>query len=421
MIARLPLIRRITIAFVLLTAVISGIFSVSIVAIVHYIEAQLVSEELNNELNNIIREIWNRKQPPKTHYKTRFFASNLPGHEIPQQFSGAEPGFSELINDNEAFHVFRRDIGGDSYVLIQDQQDFEAREHMLFIGVLIGFLMSLILAWMFGRLVARHAIAPVIRLAQQVRHRDQLIAVAPPLASEYSSDEVGNLAAAFDDAIGKLRSALEREHLFTSDVSHELRTPLMVIASSCELLLETPKLTDNERAQIEKIDRACKEMRDLAETFLMLARSDVTATASNASISLAQAAQEQFQQWQESFAAKGLEFSIIERGVDRQTYHATFLKTVISNLLRNALHYTEQGTVELILEKDGFSVHDTGTGVPLDQHERIFQPFIRGHQQRGEGYGLGLSLVRRICQHQGWKVDLQTTATGGSVFQVRLK
>ncbi|MEE4462117.1 ATP-binding protein, partial [Azotobacter chroococcum] len=90
-------------------------------------------------------------------------------------------------------------------------------------------------------------------------------------------------------------------------------------------------------------------------------------------------------------------------------------------LLRNALHYTENGTVRLILENGGFRVEDSGAGIPADQRERIFQPFVRGEQARGEGLGLGLSLVKRICAHQGWQVRVSNLESGGSCFRVRLK
>ena len=90
----------------------------------------------------------------------------------------------------------------------------------------------------------------------------------------------------------------------------------------------------------------------------------------------------------------------------------------MSNLLRNALHYTEAGSVQLIIESGGFRVEDTGVGIPPEQQERIFQPFVRGAQSRGEGLGLGLSLVRRICAHQGWSVSLEQRAPSGSCFRV---
>ena len=60
-------------------------------------------------------------------------------------------------------------------------------------------------------------------------------------------------------------------------------------------------------------------------------------------------------------------------------------------------------------------------GIPEEQRERIFQPFVRGEQARGEGLGLGLSLVKRICAHQGWQIRVSGREAGGSCFRVRLK
>lgn len=91
----------------------------------------------------------------------------------------------------------------------------------------------------------------------------------------------------------------------------------------------------------------------------------------------------------------------------------------MANLLRNALHYTERGSVRLILERGAFRIEDSGAGIPAEQHERIFQPFVRGAQARGEGLGLGLSLVKRICAKQGWSVSLQSEP-GDTRFRVAL-
>lgn len=90
----------------------------------------------------------------------------------------------------------------------------------------------------------------------------------------------------------------------------------------------------------------------------------------------------------------------------------------MANLLRNALHYTEHGFVRLVLEGNGFRVEDSGAGIPHDQHEQIFQPFVRGPQARGEGLGLGLSLVKRICAKQGWTISVHNQAGGGTCFKV---
>jgi signal transduction histidine kinase len=102
------------------------------------------------------------------------------------------------------------------------------------------------------------------------------------------------------------------------------------------------------------------------------------------------------------------------------TYNATFLYAVMGNLLRNALHYTDKGFIRLTLVPEGFTVEDSGVGIPEEKREAMFQPFVRGNEQRGEGLGLGLSLVQRICENQGWTVSLETREPNGCRFSVAL-
>jgi signal transduction histidine kinase len=305
---------------------------------------------------------------------------------------------------------------------LQDQSDFEEREQVLFAVVLVGFVLALALAVFLGWILARRVMAPVVRLARQVRHRDQLLGLAPPLAPDYASDEVGELAVAFDATLGRLRQALTRERMFTSDVSHELRTPLMVLASSCELLLENSALDERARAQVERIARACEEMRDLVQTFLMLARTQRDDASMTPRLMVGQAAEHLLSLWRKPIESKGLKLVVnTHEDVSQESYNATFLLAVMGNLLRNALHYTDEGFIALTLRSNGFLVEDSGVGIPEEKREAMFQPFVRGNEQRGEGLGLGLSLVQRICENQGWTVELSPMQPNGCRFSVVLK
>ncbi|MGV2834658.1 sensor histidine kinase, partial [Pseudomonas shirazensis] len=215
--------------------------------------------------------------------------------------------------------------------------------------------------------------------------------------------------------------ALNRERLFTSDVSHELRTPLMVLATSCELLIENPSLDTRSRAQVERIARATEEMQELVKTFLMLARAqhDEGAVASRAS--LREVGDDLIGVWHDTIEQKGLTLHYDGRAnASPVLYNATFLQSVMGNLLRNAAHYTDSGYIRLTLDAQGFSVEDSGVGIPEEQREEMFKPFVRGGERRGEGLGLGLSLVQRICDDQGWQVTLTATAPHGCRFQVDL-
>ncbi|WP_017938649.1 sensor histidine kinase [Zestomonas thermotolerans] len=418
---RQNLSQRIVIAFVLMSTLVAGTFAMGIVKTVHFVEERLLSAELGGDLDRLLKmesmDDWRLRPEPEQLFH---FSGGYGDFALPDDLKDLEPGFHEVFRDDQAFHAFVRIVDGRRYVLLQDQNEYEKREQILFAVVWGGFLFSIALALLLGRLLARKVIEPVVRLSRQVRHPDQLLPLAPPLAPDYAADEVGQLAAAFDATLGLLRQALNRERMFTSDVSHELRTPLMVLASSSELLLENPLLEPRARKQVLRIARATQEMRELVQTFLTLARAE-QGQGVQPEVEVRSIADELVEQWREPIESKGL---ILEYRPEAQLcgpFNPTLLRTVMGNLLRNAWHYTEQGHVRLLLQEDGFVVEDSGVGIPEHEREAMFQPFVRGGKQRGDGLGLGLSLVQRICAAQGWMVQLSAVEPSGCRFRVVLR
>jgi signal transduction histidine kinase len=421
MVLRPTLSQRIVIAFVLMTLLVAGSFAVGTVVTVNVAERSLLSAELGRDLDRLLlmenMDEW-RLQPQPDQL---FYVSDGPAaFAMPADVLALPIGFSEVSREERPYHVMVREVDGRRYALLQDQGEFERREQVMHLVVTVGFVFSLLLAVLLGWLLARRVMEPVARLARQVRHRDQLLSLAPPLAPDYAPDEVGELAAAFDETLNQQRQALRRERLFTSDVSHELRTPLMVLASSCELLLESPVLEAREQRQVQRMARATMEMRELVQTFLQLARAQSAQKQPAPQATLRQIADELVAHWREPIEAKGLQFEVRTAVDTPAQYNAIFLRAVMGNLLRNAWHYTDNGCIRLSLEGRGFSVEDSGAGIPEAMRESVFEPFVRGEGERGEGLGLGLSLVQRICSHEGWQIRLLAVEPHGCRFEVRL-
>ena len=417
--ARHSLARRIVIAFVLLTLVISSLFSLALMQAMNFSEEFLTETALRQRLDTIIAERKAGKPSDLDQDMELFIAGEPGGDALPAWLDGAAPGFGEMPRNGREYPVMVRDEDGIRYILVLDQQEFERFEEVISYFLVLAVLLSVLLAWGLGRLVARRAIAPVTRLAGQVQHREQLLPVAPPLASDYAPDEVGTLAAAFDAALGKLRQALQRERLFTSDVSHELRTPLMVIESSCDLMLAQGMPDARQEIVVRRILAACVEMRELVATFLELARApESQSLGDGGEIGLQQIADELIGRFRSEAEARGLELSLLVESGDEARHPAPLLRAILSNLLRNAIHYTDRGFVRLVLRHGGFSVCDSGVGIPREQRDAVFLPFVRGDASRGDGLGLGLSLVQRICQRQGWRIRLEESKNGGCEFRV---
>jgi signal transduction histidine kinase len=429
------LAQRIVIGFVLVTLLVAGTFAVGTVVTVHLVEERLLSAQLGRDLDRLLKmdtmDEWRAQPRPDQLFH---FTDGLEEFAMPADLGDMEEGFHEVFRGDSAWHAMVRIVDGRRYVLLQDQSDFERREQLMYGVVVIGFLFSLLLAALLGWLLARRVMSPVIRLARQVRHRDQLLALAPPLAPDYVPDEVGQLAVAFDATLSQLRQALEREQLFTSDVSHELRTPLMVLASSCELLLESPALDVRARRQVQRMARATGEMRELVQTFLQLARAQTGQVEGTPRATLRQVADELVAHWREPIEAKGLRLDYLPAddasgavasgaaasGAVAPLYNAALLRAVLGNLLRNAWHYTDRGQVRLTLGADAFCVEDSGAGIPEELRASVFEPFVRGTRERGDGLGLGLSLVQRICAQEGWRISLLPVEPHGCRFEVDL-
>lgn len=417
-----PLSRRIIIAFVLLVALVSGLFGLGIVLSVRYMETQLLTDTLHGDLAIALADLKAGRdielEPGLSFYYGQdetVPVSNPPPNWLPP----LDPGLHEVAGNDRVFHalVYRQD--NQEYLLLRDQTDFEQREHILFMIVIAGFLLSILTAWLIGRWLARRVLAPVSQLAQDVREHESLRDTSL-LAPRYADDEIGWLALAFDNTLGKLRDALTREQLFTSDVSHELRTPLMVISSAAELLSNANNLSERQREQTQRMLRASHQMRDLINTFLLLAR-DTSRTDSAADrITLHALAEEQLQHWRPAAEAKQLQCTLAIEHHNHTAHNAPLLRAVLSNLIRNAVHYTDNGFVRIVLMANGFRVEDSGPGIAPAQQETVFQPFVRGTQARGEGLGLGLSLVKRICAHEAWGITLSARAPHGSCFTVTL-
>ncbi|HNI36922.1 MAG TPA: HAMP domain-containing sensor histidine kinase [Pseudomonadales bacterium] len=419
--------RRIVVAFVLMAAVISALFSVGIVVVVQVVEHQLLSNTLHDDLTLAMARYSEGRELNLLPGSSFYHEKN--DHEDqwnapPEWLKDLSTGFHEVFRDGQAYHALVYKQGDEKFLFLRDQTNLERREQALYLIVAAGFLVSVIVAWILGYFLARRIMSPVSRLAQQVRDREQnMTTLQTPLVSDYAADEVGQLAVAFDDALNRVHGALERERFFTSDVSHELRTPLTVVTTACELLQASNHLNEKQLGQLARIQRAAQEMRDLVHTFLQLARDNLSADTSVNTTTLEQMAHEQCEAWLSVAVAKQLSLSLVvesSSALPDQRFNTALLRAVMSNLIRNAVHYTDSGSVRLVLTKTGFRVEDTGKNIEECRQEAIFQPFVRGSAARGEGLGLGLSLVRRICAHEGWNIRLYNLLAGGNCFEVLL-
>ena len=332
---------------------------------------------------------------------------------IPAMFQSAEEGFGECFGDTDYF-VYKIVRNGETWLIVQDQYGFESEEIELYLQAAIGFLIVLLISVVVGLWLAGAVTRPVKRLADDVRAMAAQT-MFQPLTHRPGNDEIGALALTVEATLAKFNEALARERAFTADVSHELRTPLMVISSTAELL-RLPATDEVREKRLQKIESACRRLNRLVRVFLELARGGEEATAEK--VPWFRVAESAAANWRGEAQRKGLTLIFSDQSASAPEVNAAFAESVIDNLLRNALQYTDAGGVTVTLRDKSLSVADTGRGIADEEKERVLQAFVRGEAAPGEGYGWGLSLVRRICRKEGWVLSFENNRPRGTVFTV---
>lgn len=210
----------------------------------------------------------------------------------------------------------------------------------------------------------------------------------------------------------RLRNQNERLAEFADIVSHDLRNPLSTAAGWTELLdrqLDKSE-PDPERLQeaVDQMSASHERMDELIEVLLTMAREGQTVDDPEA-VSLTAVATEAW-----STADTGsLELVV---GADR-TIEAdpARLKSVFENLFRNANDHAGATTVSVSGIEDGFVIEDDGQGIGGDDHESLFE---FGYSTDEEGTGIGLAVVKRICEAHGWEITAAASSDGGTRFEI---
>jgi len=199
-----------------------------------------------------------------------------------------------------------------------------------------------------------------------------------------------------------------------------LRTPLAVIRGSLELLEKQGGLDSKQARVVERMQATSRDMHSLIEILLVLAkeehrgRNDTEQTDVNAltEMLLAQVEQSHNADKHVSMRCDSREDLVVQAPTQ-------VVGMVIANLLRNACNYTSAGEVVALVHSEGVEISDTGSGIAQSDLLRLQQPFQRD-QHLTSGYGLGLDIVRRLCDRYGWELSIESSQGQGTRVGVKM-
>lgn len=249
--------------------------------------------------------------------------------------------------------------------------------------------------------------------------------------SSLINDGISEGAAIVIYDVTELRQLETMRSDFVANVSHELKTPLASIRAYAETL-KMGALNDSEKNLhfVNQIEAQADVLNQQIQDLIQLARVEsAEETFEIDSVDLVKVGRECINLFASQANKRKIDLEFVAK-LDSVNAEVDWeaVKTILNNLISNALHYTgEEGRVVVeILQGEQFAtlrVSDTGIGIPADQQARVFERFYRVDKARSRdlgGTGLGLSIVKHLAQALGGNVELDSQVGKGSTFQVQL-
>ena len=223
---------------------------------------------------------------------------------------------------------------------------------------------------------------------------------------------------------------------YLTGISHELRTPLNSVLGYAQLLEQDTQLNASHQRQVAVIKRSSEHLADLIEGLLDISKIEAGRLDIHRNkVAIKDLIDQISYMFEPQAEAKGLKFTLTYKTA-MPHYVVTDekrLRQILINLLSNAIKYTHQGGVEFNVRYRNqvaeFTIADTGIGIPVSEHERIFKPFERVLLPGGPqvmGTGLGLTITRLLVDIMGGELRLETNydkttqAPRGTIFCVSL-
>ena len=227
-------------------------------------------------------------------------------------------------------------------------------------------------------------------------------------------------------AVRPMAKAWDMQRQFVADASHDLKTPLTVILSNSELLKQQSEAADT--PEVDRIEAAGRRMKDLVQKMLTLARmEDDPNRGAWESMDLSDMVMEGALAFEATAFEKGLTIDEnVESGLVVKGNRAQ-VQSVLECLLDNACKYADPGSsVTVSLEKAGkkakLTVHNTGSYIPPEDLQHVFERFYRADKSRtaSDSSGLGLAIVQSVVESMGGTVAAESSENGGTAFTALL-
>jgi signal transduction histidine kinase len=322
-------------------------------------------------------------------------------------------------SDVEMVGMAVTDKGVKGLVLASANDQFGKKKlQNLFYILLFSYISSLLITAILSYFYVRQSFAPIDILNRQItRIRQNRLNERVPVSS--SQDELNQLAVNFNQMLERIESAFKIQRSFIQHASHELRTPLANLVTSCEVALNKDLSTTEYKELIESLNEEHRNLVELTNALLLLSKYESEEertelpTIRTDEVLFAAIEDVQLLYPQHVFHFHFNQLLVNEKELGLKG-NEVLLKTALGNLLRNACKYNDQFEVNVqLVVQDGLiriEVTNSGPTLEIDELEMWMEPFFRGRNATDrKGYGLGLSIAKRIAELHSGTLGYQAT------------
>ena len=274
--------------------------------------------------------------------------------------------------------------------------------------------------------ISGHALRPIREFSDKIE-KVQAQNLADSRIEENQVKELNQLSVSYNRMLERLSDAFEIQRQFTANAAHELRTPLALMQVQLDLYHSNGH-PDNDADTVQMIQMVTEQNDRLSKMVkTLLDMSELQTVGRDDEIILDALVDEVLEDLEP--LAEGKNIRLIGKCKDITMVGSDILiYRLVYNLVENAIKYNHSGGQVTVTadrkEKHVYlSVKDTGTGIPEELKERVFEPFFRVDKSRSRelgGVGLGLALVREIVRVHDGSITVKSNPSGGTIFEVVL-
>ncbi len=340
--------------------------------------------------------------------------------------------FYTLRKDKDIYRVYVRQVNiNNSSSFICIALSINEREHELKIislSLITGFLFFFMILAVSGFIFSRYILKPFNRIIKTINEISEKN-LSRRLHGHAHNDEIGQLSGSVNRLFDRLENAFKLQKNFIANISHELKTPIAILRLTNESLLNDDNLPQVYYDRINTSHEVIYSMNLLIKKLLLLAELDELQNPLQfARTDLDQLIRKVYDTLHILAQEKNLDFILEFHGENFYiTADAGLLYIAIFNVVENAIKYTEKGSITIKCENSDrailFGINDTGPGIPEEDRGKIFNRFYRSGEinKKVKGYGIGLSIAKRIFDLHGAVIGVESSPGKGTKFILNFK